>query len=301
MLPGGLEGIGADDLAARPVELAVAPGGRGRRVGADTAALPQALDDLARGVAAVVARVGPGRLVLVDVLRGEEVDGQGLHPGRRPLDLRLGGGPLAGHADLLLELHLRVARRGRLGNGVLGVDRPCAGRVRGRSRRGRGQDENQQGRCERSHAAELNAAGPRLRSALYSQPWRLAIRSRRTAPPGGVRRSRWARRASGRLSSSWPSCATIASTRAIRPAGIRQGCSALDLDSRLRTRNGCVKPSRAPPSGGSPTFARLNPTAMATATFSRSTSASAATPTIRCAWIVRRGEEVVRLTTCYVL
>ncbi len=89
VLLGGLVRIGADDLLAREgVGAGVAPGSGGGRVGTDPPLLPHRLDHLARGVAAVVARVGPVLAVLVEVLAGEQVDGQRLHSRGRPLDLR---------------------------------------------------------------------------------------------------------------------------------------------------------------------------------------------------------------------
>ncbi len=75
--------IRAQDRLARIVELAVAPCGGSRRILADDFQehrrdRPMLRLDRLRAVAAVVARIGPERAILVKVLRREEIHGQRL-------------------------------------------------------------------------------------------------------------------------------------------------------------------------------------------------------------------------------
>ncbi len=81
---GGAERIGTHDLRARIVAVAVAPRGAARRVIADQRHLvgaPDLLDAHGR-IAAVVARIAPQGLVLVEVLGRKDIDGQRFHARR---------------------------------------------------------------------------------------------------------------------------------------------------------------------------------------------------------------------------
>ncbi len=82
MLLRRLELVRADDRFARIVAVAVAPRRIFRATLADEAGAVRTplFFDRGRAVAAEVALVGPERLVLVEVLRREEVDGQRLMP-----------------------------------------------------------------------------------------------------------------------------------------------------------------------------------------------------------------------------
>jgi len=83
MLLRGLERIGTDDGLARIVAIAIAPGGGARRIVTNRCTEDRAALHLQsfRTVAAEVARVLPQLAVLVEVLGGEEIDRQRLHPG----------------------------------------------------------------------------------------------------------------------------------------------------------------------------------------------------------------------------
>src|SRR5690606_28555985 len=81
----GLERIRAHDRLTRIVAIAMPPRRRGRRILTDQAvavAAPEILERR-RAVAAEVARVAPELPVLVEVFRGEQIDGQRLDAGRR--------------------------------------------------------------------------------------------------------------------------------------------------------------------------------------------------------------------------
>ena len=81
----GPERVGADDRRAWIVAVAVAPGGAARRILADGGRedrAPLQFEPL-RTVAAEVARILPELAILVEILRGEDVDGQRLHAGGR--------------------------------------------------------------------------------------------------------------------------------------------------------------------------------------------------------------------------
>jgi hypothetical protein len=80
-----LVGVGTQDALPRPVRVAIAPGGRGGRIGADAARVPHPIE-LSRNIAPVVAVVHPNRLVFVEVLRAEQIQGQRRHSRRRPED-----------------------------------------------------------------------------------------------------------------------------------------------------------------------------------------------------------------------
>src|SRR4030095_406128 len=92
--------IGTQDAIPRPVGVAVAPGGRGRGIRADSARVPHSIE-LSRDVAAVIALVQPDRLVFVEVLRGEQVARPRPHACRRPQDR---GRPTASPAPTAWEL-----------------------------------------------------------------------------------------------------------------------------------------------------------------------------------------------------
>ena len=85
-----LERIRAHDRFARIVAVAMTPGGRRRPVVADRGRRVRAplLLDAGRAVAAEIAWVRPELAVLVEVLRGEHVDGQRLHALRRRAVMR---------------------------------------------------------------------------------------------------------------------------------------------------------------------------------------------------------------------
>src|SRR5579871_87196 len=74
----GLIRIRADDLFARIVRAAVAPRGGCRGFVADAVRGPD-IGKLARRVAAEIALIGPELLILIEVLREEQIERQRLH------------------------------------------------------------------------------------------------------------------------------------------------------------------------------------------------------------------------------
>ena len=92
----GLERIGAHDVLARPIHLAVSPARRPGRIAADSrvgraraGAAAAHVGNLPRGVAAPVPLVRPQRAILVEVLGREHVHGKRLYAvGRLPVPRR---------------------------------------------------------------------------------------------------------------------------------------------------------------------------------------------------------------------
>src|SRR5262249_47431883 len=112
----GLERIRTHDRFAREIAVAVTPGRRRGALVRDQALAVRTplLFDRGGAVAAEVALVGPERLVLVEILRREEVDGERRDSGRR--------GSAAGRADERAARTRRAAAsatRGRCARGRL--------------------------------------------------------------------------------------------------------------------------------------------------------------------------------------